>query len=833
MRIHRFAIIVVLLLTSFTVQHTTHAQNSCEAVVEEALEFVGNNCASLGRNRVCYGFRNIQATFFEDFSEAFFSQPSDRTDVVALRSITTRPLDVETNEWGIAVMKLQADIPNTLPGQSTTFLLLGNTQIEDATEGTAPAAGDTLTTVLTRGITLRKAPSASAGGVGNFPGGTEVILDAVSADGGWARATVNGIAGWVETAAIADADLGVLAVYNPEAFTPMQSVYFTTGIGQPSCNDAPDLLAVQGPQDFAVNLRVNGADIQLGSTAVFQTPADGTMRISVLDGEVIVNPGTPNAQVIPPGFQATAPLSAPQAVGVEPGVQNRVIAGGWSAPEPIPPEVRQQFLVLERFQPDIVNYAIDVPESQVVAAAPTLPPPPECEIDPSLTVEYMVQPGDTLTSIAEQFNTTVNTLALGNCLDNPDIIQVGLPIFVPPGVTVATSTPTPLSPGEPTATPTPIPPPADDDDDDDGNNPPPPSPVAALNIVNGDDQTIGLYQTFPQVLSVEALDASSNPLPDIDVTFTVTSGNAAFSGAASITATTDANGIATALPLTHTSCPAGSVTVEASVPGTSVTPVSFTGNVTNTLTVTNGGDSGAGSLRQAVADICDGGIITIDASVPTVTFTSGTIFFIKSVEIDGSAVDGGVLVDLGSNGLRAFFNNPPHTLTLRSVKIDNPTGDFTGSDGGLIYNAGALVLDEVELTGGNASFGGAIYNAAGTLTISNSFFADNFAQTGGAIRTVDGTVTVSNSTFENNQASTSGGAVNTTNSTVLFNGVSFISNTGNGEVAFATTITPSITFTDSFIDGSFDFPDCAGGSAGTFVDEGGNLGGDDTCFPQS
>lgn len=76
---------------------------------------------------------------------------------------------------------------------------------------------------------------------------------------------------------------------------------------------------------------------------------------------------------------------------------------------------------------------------------------------------YVVQPGDTLTSIADEFGTTVAELIAANGLTDPDNIQVGQQIIVPslvnrtpviaPPPTMALS-PTPL----PTDTPTPVPP---------------------------------------------------------------------------------------------------------------------------------------------------------------------------------------------------------------------------------------------------------------------------------------------------------------------------------------------------------------------------------------
>ncbi|NWF70518.1 MAG: LysM peptidoglycan-binding domain-containing protein [Chloroflexi bacterium] len=44
---------------------------------------------------------------------------------------------------------------------------------------------------------------------------------------------------------------------------------------------------------------------------------------------------------------------------------------------------------------------------------------------------YTVEPGDSLSLIADQFSTTVDTLIAINCLEDPDLIEVGQVLYVP------------------------------------------------------------------------------------------------------------------------------------------------------------------------------------------------------------------------------------------------------------------------------------------------------------------------------------------------------------------------------------------------------------------
>src|ERR1700757_3221543 len=55
-----------------------------------------------------------------------------------------------------------------------------------------------------------------------------------------------------------------------------------------------------------------------------------------------------------------------------------------------------------------------------------------------------------------------------------------------------------------------------------------------------------------------------------------------------------------------------------------------------TITVTNGNDSGPGSLRQALADANDGDTINFDPSVNIVTLTSTELAIAKSITISAS-----------------------------------------------------------------------------------------------------------------------------------------------------------------------------------------------------
>ncbi|MEE9514313.1 MAG: LysM peptidoglycan-binding domain-containing protein [Anaerolineales bacterium] len=96
-----------------------------------------------------------------------------------------------------------------------------------------------------------------------------------------------------------------------------------------------------------------------------------------------------------------------------------------------------------------VNTEIIIPESE--AQLPTKTALPE-NLFPGQKIEYLIQPGDTLETIAAQFNSTAEAIAELNEIEDPNSIGVGQTILVPVDIATPTPTFTPVA-GEATATP--------------------------------------------------------------------------------------------------------------------------------------------------------------------------------------------------------------------------------------------------------------------------------------------------------------------------------------------------------------------------------------------
>jgi predicted outer membrane repeat protein len=241
-----------------------------------------------------------------------------------------------------------------------------------------------------------------------------------------------------------------------------------------------------------------------------------------------------------------------------------------------------------------------------------------------------------------------------------------------------------------------------------------------------------------------------------------------------------------------------------------------------TLTVTSNVDSGAGSLRAAIAIAQPGDTIQFNASLAnqTITLTTGQLEIDKDLIIDGANTPGltisgnkahrvinvtnnvdftlknltiadgkpnGVGAEAAGAGIRTGYLT---TLTVENCEFEN--NHVNGYGGGAIFagwrsknivinttfqgnsslgnedrGGGAITIDTEsslsvtgsEFTNNMSIRGGAINAPLGTLTVENSTFTKNRATLGGAIYSLLGSLKVENSTLTNNNSTGYGGAI--------------------------------------------------------------------------
>jgi hypothetical protein len=111
-----------------------------------------------------------------------------------------------------------------------------------------------------------------------------------------------------------------------------------------------------------------------------------------------------------------------------------------------------------------------------------------------------------------------------------------------------------------------------------------------------------------------------------------------------------------------------------------------------TITVTNTHDSGACSLRQALADATDGDTINFDPALngQTINLTSAELAIDKNITISGPGPNL-LTVSRSSGTFRIFHVLPGHTDTIQGLTISG--GNATPNGSGVLNDHAVLTMD--------------------------------------------------------------------------------------------------------------------------------------------
>lgn len=204
------------------------AQDNCPIVVQEALANLNNLCGTTGRNQACYGNVALTAAPQQGITQFKFDTEGDIANLSDIRTLDLEPYNDTTETWGLAIMQVQANIPDSLPGQNVTFIIFGDTTIENAVQAEKK---------------------------------------------------------------------------------PMQDFYLTTGVGNSNCVEMPESgLMVQTPSGVRnVTFTINGVEVEMGSTVVFQAQPQGQMRVKTLEGKAVLKVGEKTIRVVQ-GSEFVAPI---------------------------------------------------------------------------------------------------------------------------------------------------------------------------------------------------------------------------------------------------------------------------------------------------------------------------------------------------------------------------------------------------------------------------------------------------------------------------------------------------------------------------------------------
>lgn len=262
-------------------------------------------------------------------------------------------------------------------------------------------------------------------------------------------------------------------------------------------------------------------------------------------------------------------------------------------------------------------------------------------------------------------------------------------------------------------------------------------------------------------------------------------------------------------------------------------------NCTPANVVASTADAGTGSLRQAVVDACNAGVITFAPSLAdeTITLMSGEIGIAQALTIDGVTAPG--LAVSGNNTSRIFNVTSGGNLNLTRLILQRGNPGTSASGGAIFVDGAAVALDTVTLRNNSAQRGGGLLVYKGKGTITNSTIISNTAIQGGGLN-VDiaataavfnstiaynrsvlfsgggiinfGNLTLENSTVSGNRAATDGGGIRLTGSSIsaVINHSTITSNTADDNGGGISRSAGTATVRNTIVAGNFDTPNNAG-----------------------
>lgn len=343
----------------------TDTTDQCPPIITEAISLASESCDDLGRNSACYGHNQVIASFTDEAQAEDFAQPADTAQLANIMTISTSALNVDESLWGLALMNVQANIPDTIPGQGVLFFLMGETTVENAVSAQPNMMPTDITISASQRVNIRSGAGRNFNPLGRAEPNSVWTATGINEDFTWVRIAFGDTNGWVSRDLITPIDetaFNLLPVVTTEMRSPMQAFYFTTGTGNPTCRQAPDALVIQSPERLSVNLSINGATVRIGSTIVLLTQQgeddanddlpDACRRTEaiVLDGALDVNQ---NKLRIPVGHSAYFTAC------VDDG--NIIPQDNWQDAGRVDQERLQEFAILETLPDGFLHYPIRIP----------------------------------------------------------------------------------------------------------------------------------------------------------------------------------------------------------------------------------------------------------------------------------------------------------------------------------------------------------------------------------------------------------------------------------------------------------------------------------------
>lgn len=296
---------VICMMFSFILVSAQEDSDDCEIDTQRIMSQVTTICAEIGRDTVCYGNTEVDVIPRSDDIDFLFQTPGDQLELDIIRSLYLSEMDLQSDTWGIAQMRLLANL--TEEPEDVTLVLFGNVTVEDNSEPRPEIAVENVTAsnALVRGF-----PSTNAQIVDVVEPGERITAVSRLADNTWVRVQVTdtGRVGWMFADLVQAADGAELETLNVETsdspfLGPMQAFYYQSGTSATCGNLISDGLIIQTPDGVArVTFLINEVNIELlgtngGASAFIQANPENGMSLNMLSGSANVTAGNQTVTV--------------------------------------------------------------------------------------------------------------------------------------------------------------------------------------------------------------------------------------------------------------------------------------------------------------------------------------------------------------------------------------------------------------------------------------------------------------------------------------------------------------------------------------------------------
>ena len=122
--------IPVLFTSNLTATALAERNASCQALIDRTIQASDNFCSASASNTACYGNNTLRAELAPNAARRF-SERGDTIPVNELQRLSASPLNLDNDEWGIAVFHVIANLPRSLPGETVTMVVFGNATLDN------------------------------------------------------------------------------------------------------------------------------------------------------------------------------------------------------------------------------------------------------------------------------------------------------------------------------------------------------------------------------------------------------------------------------------------------------------------------------------------------------------------------------------------------------------------------------------------------------------------------------------------------------------------------------------------------------------------------------